>query len=74
MKNPSAAAQLRLSDFKNRCIYSHKFEGDDASQGWIGLTLSLEKPFTEQYTLVMWTVQNVETEIDKFNQVEKYSL
>ena len=72
--NPSAGAQLRLSDFKNRCIYSHKFEGDDATQGWLGLTFSLEKPLTEQYTLVMWTVQNVETKIDKFNQIEKFNL
>lgn len=70
----SAAAQMRLSTFENMVIYAHKFEGEDATQGWLGVTLSLENGFDEQYTLIIWTVNNVKTMIDKFNQIEKFSL
>ena len=71
LMNTSAASQTRLSNFKNMTIYSQKFEGDDATQGWLGITLSLTKPLEEPHTLVMWTVHNLKVTIDKFNQVEK---
>ena len=72
LMDQSAAAQTRLDNFKNSVIFSHKFEGEDASQGWLGVTLSFSEGLAEQYTLVMWTVQNVKALIDKFNQVDKY--
>ena len=70
----SAASQTRLTDFQNSVIYSHKFEGEDASQGWLGLTLSLEQGLAEAYTLIMWTVHNVKATIDKYNQIDKFTL
>ena len=73
LMDQSASAQMRLDTYKNSVIFSHKFEGEDASQGWLGVTLSLSTPLTEQYTLVMWTVQNVKTSIDKYNQIDKFS-
>ena len=69
----SAASQIRLDTFKNSVIFAHKFEGEDASQGWLGVTLSLSAPLTEQHTLVMWTVQNVKASIDKYNQIDKFN-
>ena len=72
LMDESAATQIRLDTFKNSVIYAHKFEGEDASQGWLGVTLSFSEGLTEQYTLVMWTVQNVKASIDKFNQIDKY--
>lgn len=74
MMDQSASAQIRLSDFQNTVIFSHKFEGEDATSGWLGVTLSFDKPLTEQHTLVMWTVHNVKLSIDKFNQIDKFSL
>ena len=71
LMNSSTASQNSLSDFKDMVIFSHKFEGDDTTQGWLGLTFSLAEPLKEQYTMVMWTVNNVKVTIDKFNQVEK---
>ena len=70
----NAASQTRLADFQNSVIFAHKFEGEDATQGWLGVTLSLEKGLEEQYTLVMWTVHNVKATIDKFNQIDKFNL
>ena len=74
LMDQSAASQTRLTDFQNSVIYSHKFEGEDASQGWLGLTLSLDQGLTEAYTLVMWTVHNVKATIDKYNQIDKFNL
>ena len=70
----ASAAQMKLSTFENMVLYAHKFEGEDATQGWLGVTLALDKGLDEQHTLIMWTVNNVKTVIDKFNQVEKFSL
>ena len=67
LMDESAAAQTRLDSFKNSVIFAHKFEGEDASQGWLGVTLAFSEGLSEQYTLVMWTVQNVKASIDKFN-------
>ena len=74
LMNQSAAAQLRPATFKNNVIYCHKFEGEDSQQGWLGVTLSLDKPLTEHYTLVMWSINNVKLTIDKYSQIDKFSL
>ena len=74
LMDQNAAAQMRMSTFKNLVIYSHKFEGDDASQGWLGLTLAFSETLQQQHTLAIWTVQNVRVTIDKYNQVEKFDL
>ena len=74
LMDKSAASQTRLSDFQNSVIFSHKFEGEEATQGWLGVTLALDQGLTDQYTLVMWTVHNVKATIDKFNQIDKFSL
>ena len=74
LMDQSAAAQMRLSTFKNMVLYSHKFEGEDASQGWLGITMAFNEGLREQHTLVIYTVQNVKTMIDKYNQVEKFDL
>ena len=74
LMDQTAASQTRLSDFQNSVIYAHKFEGEDATQGWLGVTLSLEQGLISQYTLIMWTVHNVKATIDKFNQIDKFNL
>ena len=73
LMDQSSASTIRLDSFKNSVIYAHKFEGEDSSQGWLGVTLSLTTGLTEQYTLVMWTVQNVKATIDKYNQLDKFA-
>ena len=74
LMDSTSGSTLKLHNYKNYVIYAHKFEGEDASQGWLGVTFSLSKPLTEQYTLVMWTVQNVRASIDKYNQIDKFNL
>ena len=72
--NESNGRQWSLDTFARNCIYSHKFEGEETTQGWIGVTLSFSQALTKQHTLILWSVQNVKATIDKFCMIEKYNL
>ena len=72
--NPLAGECLDISHFKSNWLYSHSFEAEVTSQGWIGMSLKLSEPFTESHTLVIWTVSRSSISIDKFHQVEKQVL
>ena len=74
LQNESIGRNLRMEDYSNNVVYCHKFEGEETSQGWVGLTLSFKVPLTVPHTLILWTVQNVKTTIDKFCMIEKYNL
>ena len=46
------AEQILPSDFKEfSFIYSHKFEGETAETGWLGINIKLEQAYQENYTL-----------------------
>ena len=51
--NPGVSGQTKLEHFKDQVLFSHKFEGEEATQGWIGVSLTHRLPagFTEQYSL-----------------------
>jgi len=74
LHNTQAANQMDMESFSTNLIYAHKFEGEDTSQGWLGITISLKDAFDSPYTLIMWTVNNVRTTLDKFGHVDKYVL
>ena len=51
--NPIVSGQTKLEQFKDQLIFAHKFEGDENTQGWIGVSLTHSNPagFTEQYSI-----------------------
>ena len=51
--NPSISGQTKLEHFKDQVLFAHKFEGEEATQGWIGVSLTHSNPagFTDQYSL-----------------------
>lgn len=51
LNNSNVGSQLLPQDFNNNLIFAHKFEGEESTTGWIGITLTLEKPFKESHTL-----------------------
>ena len=53
MNNSTSANQFSLSEFKDLALFSHKFEGEDATQGWLGVSLTLNESsgFTTPHTL-----------------------
>ena len=72
--NVGNSRQWGLDIFKEKVLFSHKFEGEESNQGWLGITLSLSEPLSSQHTLILWTVHNVKTTIDKYCMIEKYNL
>ena len=53
--NPAISGQTKLEHFKDQVLFSHKFEGEEATQGWIGVSITHSKAegFTEQFSLGM---------------------
>ena len=72
--NPLSGECIDMSLFKTNWIYSHKFEAEATSQGWLGIHIKLETALTSAYTLVLWTISDSALTIDKFHQIEKVSL
>ena len=65
---------LTFAIFQSNWVYSHRFEAEQTSQGWLGIHLELSKIFTTSYTLVVWSIQTCALTIDKFHQIEKLVL
>ena len=55
-------------------IWSHKFEAEMTSQGWIGVNLKLSTEYTEQMSMVIWIISPNALTIDKYHQIEKINL
>jgi hypothetical protein len=49
--NTTLGNQIKIDDFKNKMLFAHKFEGEESSQGWLGVTLSLDEAFSTSKTL-----------------------
>ena len=58
--------------FQSNWVYSHRFEGEQTSQGWLGIHLVVSEHFTTSYTLIVWSIQTCVLTIDKFHQIEKF--
>ena len=55
-------------------IWSHKFEAESTSSGWIGIDLKLSEAFTEQMSLVIWIINPTAITMDQYYQIEKINL
>jgi hypothetical protein len=49
--NSTLGNQIQMEQFMNQMLFAHKFEGEESHQGWIGVTLSLDKSFDTAKTL-----------------------
>ena len=74
LQNIYTGENMTLADFNSNWIWSHKFECENSSQGWLGLTLKLETAFTEPMSLVIWLISPTALSIDKFYQLERINL
>ena len=72
--NSNAGEGYDIGHFKSNWLYSHFFESEHTSQGWLGVTLGLEEPYEESHTLVLITSSSAALSIDKFHQIEKLVL
>ena len=69
--NTDFGAGLTLNKFSTNYIWSHKFEGEQTSQGWISINLKLSEPFPDNTTLVVWFVTKMAITIDRFHRIER---
>ena len=53
LQNSIDGQQLTLEEFKRNMLISHKFEGEDSPQGWLGVSIALDNPagFKTSHTL-----------------------
>ena len=72
--NVGSGESLSLVDFEYNWIWSHKFEAEVTSQGWIGINMKLSSAFLESMSLVVWIISPECISIDKFHKIEKLNL
>ena len=54
--NVYTGKQFGMQEFQYNFIWSHKFEAESTSSGWIGIDIKLAKAFTEPMSLVLWII------------------
>ena len=72
--NNKCCAGLKKATFQSNFIWSHRFEAQEVSQGWIGIDMKLDQPFATSHSMVVWIISEASASIDKYHQVEKISM
>ena len=72
--NIHSPGSLDLTEFKSSWVWSHKFETENASRGWISVNFNLDKAFVKNMNMVLWVVSKQAVSIDKYHQIERVRL
>ena len=72
--NVTAGETLTALEFKYNFLWSHQFEAENSSQGWLGVDFKLTKAFTTNMCLVVWIITPTATSLDKFHKIERINL
>ena len=72
--NNGCGSCLNVHDFTYNFLWSHKFEAEITSQGWIGISFKVSTAYTTNMALVVWVISPAAISIDKFHQVERINL
>ena len=74
--NIQCGENLTKTKFARNYLWSHKFEGEETPQGWLGVNFKLEAPFAKEtpMSLIIWTISKNALSIDKFHQIRKLNL
>ena len=68
--NLEASESLSVASFKHNYLWSHKFEVENSSTGWIGIEMKLEKAYSDNMYIVIWLISPCALSIDKNNGIE----
>ena len=71
LHNNLAGSTLSQITFHDNFIWSHHFETEESSTGWISIDLKLKEAYDSNMTMVIWLVSPFSLSLDKFNQIEK---
>ena len=70
LMNLEVADSLSVATFKHNYLWSHRFEVEKSSSGWIGIEIKLENAYTDNMYIVIWLVSQCALSIDKNNEIE----
>ena len=65
---------LSTIDFKCSYLWSHKFEAEETTSGWLGIELKAESPISTASLIVIFMMKPSAITIDKFRSIEKLQL
>ena len=74
IQNVDAGATLNSTEFNFNWLWSHCFEAEETSRGWIGIDFKVDEAFAKPMTMVVWIISPTCIAIDKFHQIEKINL
>ena len=72
--NVTTADSFTGAEFTYNFIWSHNFESESTSSGWLGIEIELENNLSTPHTLVVWCIAPSSLTIDKFHQIERFKL
>lgn len=70
----SGGQQISSTEFMFNWLWSHCFEAEESSRGWIGVDFKVDTAFSTPMTMVVWVICPSSISIDKFHQIEKLHL
>ena len=70
LANVAASKTQSVETFKHNYLWSHKFEVEKSSSGWIGLDFKLTEGYSDNMYIVIWLISSCALTIDKHNQIE----
>ena len=68
--NVDAAKTQGVNTFKHNYLWSHKFEVEKSSSGWIGIDFKLAEAYKDTMCIVIWLISPCALSIDKHNDIE----
>ena len=74
IQNVDSGATLNSSEFMYNWLWSHCFEAEETSRGWIGVDFKVDQAYDKPMTMVVWIISPTCIAIDKFHQIEKINL
>lgn len=70
LMNLEVSDSLSIATFKHNYLWSHRFEVEKSSSGWIGIEIKLENAYTTNMYIVIWLISSCALTIDKNNEIE----
>ena len=74
VNNVDGGQQVSASEFKFNWLWSHCFESEESSRGWVGIDFKVKTAFSTPMTMVVWCICPTSITMDKFHQIEKQNL
>jgi len=71
LSNISCAGGFTLAEFTYNYLWSHHFQAEQNSTGWINIDIDFKAPLSDSKTLVIWCISPYTILLDKFCQIER---